>query len=66
MRHSVIRFDGTPLATTFKSRTRLEAEIPPMLLRRVGTYDVTVFTPRPDGGESPPQYFIVKYRRQAK
>ena len=63
---SIIRFDGVPLATTFKTRARLEGELPASLLRRVGTYRVTVWSPRPDGGESAPSYFIVKFRRPAK
>jgi hypothetical protein len=63
VRASLVRFDGTPLPTVYKDPNRLEATVPPTLLTRVGTFNVTVFTPRPDGGESRPQYFIVKFRR---
>jgi imidazolonepropionase-like amidohydrolase len=60
---SVIEFDGKQIPTTFKSRTQLEGQIPSELLHRVGTYAVTVSSPRPDGGASEPQWFIVKFKR---
>lgn len=62
---SVIEFDGKQIPTTFKSRTQLQGQIPSDLLQRVGTYRVTVSSPRPDGGESEPQWFIVKFKRAA-
>ena len=63
---SLIQFDGTPVRTVFANRQRLEGWIPAMLLRRPGTFPVTVWTPRPGGGESEPVNFIVKFRRPAR
>ncbi len=60
---TVLRFDGKPIPTTFRSRRQLEGEIPAALLHQVGTFRVTAFSPRPDGGESGAVYFIVKFRR---
>jgi hypothetical protein len=49
---SVVRFNGTPLATTFGSATQLTAVIPAAQLTTAGTFPVTVVTPSPGGGTS--------------
>jgi hypothetical protein len=48
----VVRWNGSPRATTFVSSTRLEAAIPASDVATAGTANVTVFNPAPGGGES--------------
>ncbi|MBI3014844.1 MAG: amidohydrolase family protein, partial [Candidatus Tectomicrobia bacterium] len=48
-RESVARLDGVGLHTEFLSPTELRAIIPARLLRRVGTFPVTVTNPKPEG-----------------
>jgi hypothetical protein len=50
--NSVVRWNGSPRATTFVSSTRLEAAIPASDVATAGTANVTVFNPAPGGGES--------------
>jgi hypothetical protein len=47
-----VRFNGTPLTTTFGSATQLTAVIPAAQLTTAGTFPVTVVTPSPGGGTS--------------
>lgn len=56
---SVVRWDGANRPTTFVSRTRLTASIPASDLAQVGTVQITVVSPGPGGGESPPVPFTV-------
>lgn len=56
---SVIRWNGSPLATTFVSGTTLTATVPASLIATAGTPTVTVFTPTPGGGTSAGQTFTV-------
>ena len=71
---SVVKFDRiglqtTPVRTTqvagtayLPHFTQLEATIPGWLLKRIGTFPITVANPRPEGGESSAVYFFVKFR----
>lgn len=59
---SLVGFDGQWVPTTFVSETELKAAIPGELLKRVGTFPVTVWSPRPFGGMSPDVKFMVKFR----
>jgi subtilisin family serine protease len=49
---SVVRWNGSPRATTFVSATQLQAAIPAADIAVGGTAQVTVFTPAPGGGTS--------------
>lgn len=61
-RESVVRFDGVGLRTEFVGPSELRAVVPARLLRRVGTFPVVVTNPPPEGGESLPLFFMVKFR----
>ncbi|MDX9970818.1 MAG: LamG-like jellyroll fold domain-containing protein [Candidatus Gracilibacteria bacterium] len=56
---SVVRFNGSDKVTRFIDSNTLEADIPASDLLSVGSYNVTVFTGLPGGGESLPQVFDV-------
>ncbi len=49
---ATVRWNGTDLATTYSSSTRLTAVIPAANLTLGGTFPVTVFNPSPGGGAS--------------
>ena len=49
---SLVRVNGSSRATTFVSRTQLQASIPASDLTTVGDLPITVFTPQPGGGTS--------------
>jgi hypothetical protein len=51
-RTSVVRWNGTDLATDFRSGHRLLATVPDALLQAAGTASVNVFSPGPGGGSS--------------
>ena len=61
-RASLAAFDGHWVPTTVINDGEIKATIPGELLKRVGTYSVTVWSPRPFGGTSPDIKFMVKYR----
>jgi len=50
--NTVVRFNGSPLTTTFVSNTQLIVEIPAANIATPGTASITVFTPPPGGGAS--------------
>lgn len=50
--NSIVRWNGSDLATTFISATQLNATVPASLVNAVGTAAVTVFSPTPGGGTS--------------
>ncbi len=50
--NSVVRWNGTPLTTTFVSATELRATLPAAQRSAAGDGSVTVFNPTPGGGES--------------
>ncbi len=56
---SVVRFNGSDKTTRFIDVNTLEADIPASDLLSVGSYNVTVFTALPGGGESAAQVFDV-------
>lgn len=56
---SKVRWNGTDLATTQLSETRLRAVIPAALLTTAGTFRITVFNPSPGGGTSDYEDFFV-------
>ncbi|MBI4446197.1 MAG: amidohydrolase family protein [Acidobacteria bacterium] len=58
---SVARFDIFDLKTRYLSPTRLEAVLPSSLLRKAGTYPITVVNPGSGGGASALSYFLVKF-----
>jgi len=49
---SVVNFNGTALATVFKSSRQLQATVPAPLVSQAGTASITVLTPAPGGGIS--------------
>jgi hypothetical protein len=56
---SVVRFNGSNRTTTFVSSTQLTASILASDLTVVGSFDITVFNPTPEGGTSNAQTFTV-------
>ena len=59
---SVVRFDTTDLKTQFVDGSKLTAVVPSALLKKFGTYAVTVVNPGSGGGTSIPAYFLVNFR----
>jgi hypothetical protein len=57
---SVVRWNGNERRTRFVASTRLEATITAADLSREQTAQITVFTPPPGGGVSPPLGFVVE------
>ena len=60
--HSVVRFDTTDLKTQFLDSTKLTATVSGALLKKFGTYAITVVNPGSGGGTSIPVYFLVNFR----
>ena len=56
---SVVKWNGTALATTYVSSTSLTAIIPKAYMAGAGTYSVTVTNPAPGGGTSGSKTFTV-------
>ena len=56
---SIVKFDGSPLATSFVNSARLTATIPAASLTTAGPKSITVFSPTPGGGTSNAQTFTV-------
>ncbi len=56
----VVRWNGTPLATTLVSATQLSAQVPAGLLIAPGTATVTVFHGGPGGGQSQSLSVVIK------
>ncbi len=50
--NSVVRWNGTPLTTTFVSATQVQATLPAAQRSAEANGNVTVFNPAPGGGES--------------
>ena len=59
---SVVRFDTTDLPTKFVSDSKLTATVNGALLKKVGTYAVTVVNPGSVGGTSRSAYFVVNFK----
>ena len=59
---SVVRFNGTDLATTLVSATELSAIVPAPLVENGGIANATVFSPSPGGGETAPLTFTITRR----
>ena len=59
---STVRWDGTPLPTTFVSPMQLQALVPASDLDRPGTFEITVANPTPGGGSSNALDFTVTRR----
>jgi imidazolonepropionase-like amidohydrolase len=59
---SIIRFDATDVPTTFISDSKLSGTLDAALLKKVGTYGITVVNPGSGGGTSDESYFIVNFR----
>ncbi len=58
---SVVRFNGSPRATTFVSSAKLTATILASDIAVLGTYPITVYTPSPGGGVSSSKLLYVGY-----
>jgi len=56
---SQVRWNGSPLATTYVNGNQLTAVIPAALVASAGTASITVFNPAPVGGTSGPQTFTI-------
>jgi len=61
-RQSVVRFDTTDLPTRFISDSELSATVSPSLLKKVGTYPITVENPGSMGGTARAAYFLVSFK----
>jgi hypothetical protein len=59
---SVVKFDGRASDTRWISPTELAATLSPQHTARVGTFLVTVETPKPGGGSSEPVEFIITFK----
>jgi len=59
--NSVVLFDGAPLETKWVSATELSTELTPKQTSHVGTFLITVQSPKPGGGISEQLEFIVDY-----
>jgi hypothetical protein len=59
---SVVRFDGRAIPTRWVSATEMAATLTAQQTGRVGTFLVTVDTPKPGGGTSEPVEFIVTFK----
>jgi hypothetical protein len=59
---SVAKFDGRAVDTRWVSSTELAATLAPRHTQRVGTFPVSVETPRPGGGLSEAVEFIVTFK----
>ena len=59
---SVVKFDGRAAGTRWVSSTELAATLAPQQTARVGTFLVTVETPKPGGGSSEPVEFIITFK----
>jgi Leucine-rich repeat (LRR) protein len=57
--YTTVRWNGTPLATTFVSSTQLTATVPASYVVGSGIANISVFTPSPGGGSSTNQTFTV-------
>jgi hypothetical protein len=58
---SVVRWNGSDRATTFVSGAQIRATITAADVANVGTAQVTVFSPAPQGGTSNAQTFPIQY-----
>ena len=59
--NSVVYLAGSPLATNWVSSTELSAVLTPQQTSRVGTFLITVQSPKPGGGVSEGVAFLVDY-----
>ena len=59
---SVVKFDGRAVDTRWIGPTELAATLDARQTTRVGTFLVTVETPKPGGGTSEPVEFIITFR----
>lgn len=59
---AVVRVNGTPRLTTYVSPSQLTALIPAEQMVEAGTLQVTVFNPKPRGGESEARPLVVEHR----
>jgi imidazolonepropionase-like amidohydrolase len=60
---SLVRFDVTDLPTQFVSTSELSAKVSTVLLKKFGTYAITVVNPGSGGGTSVPAYFLVNFNK---
>jgi len=56
---ATVNWNGSPLATTYVSGSRLTASVPASDVAKAGTASVTVVNPGPGGGSSNPVFFPV-------
>jgi hypothetical protein len=56
---AVVKWNGTPLTTTFITRNRLRAVVPASRITKPVTASITVSNPAPGGGASNPAFFTV-------
>jgi len=60
--NSVVKFDGGSLETRWVNSTELRAALATSQTARVGTFSITVETPKPGGGLSGPVEFLVTFK----
>ena len=58
--HAVVQWNGSPLRTTFVSRSRLRAAVPAARVATAATASISVVNPAPGGGRSNIVYFPVR------
>ena len=63
-RSSVVRLDGRVVDTRWVSATELTATLTPQQTARVGTFLMTVDTPKPGGGSSQPVEFMIVFKQE--
>src|SRR4030095_5090393 len=59
---SVVQLEGRTIETRFVSPTEISAILTPETTARVGTFRITVMTPKPGGGTSDPIDFIITFK----
>jgi hypothetical protein len=60
--NSVVKFDGRAVETRWVNSSELWATLAASETARVGTFRITVETPKPGGGLSEPVEFLVTFR----
>ena len=60
--NSVVKFDGRAVETRWVNPTELRAALASSQTARVGTFSITVETPKPGGGLSGPVEFLVTFK----
>ena len=63
-RSSVVRLEGRAVETRWVNATELAATLTPQQTAKVGTFLITVDTPKPGGGVSQPVEFMIVFKQE--